>query len=147
LTHSQTCLHQTRHDYSLPYLWQCVSSALTILPACIFLYKNHGYKLYGKDASKIVEELIKDASDKDKFSSKIEKWGRLSYWLKRLLNMHRVTDARYVLNSIMEDAVREDRGFEGTLDEEYVFGPEGTSKTAQFHVWQVKDGEFAEAPP
>jgi ABC-type branched-subunit amino acid transport system substrate-binding protein len=106
-------------------------------------YQNNGYKLYGQDAAKIIEELVKKANEE--FSSKINERNRLSNWIKWLFNIHSVKDARYVLNSVMKDAVLKRYKFDGTLeDEKYSFGPYGTREGAKFHIWQIKNGTFVE---
>lgn len=105
-------------------------------------YKVHGYGLYGKDAYTIVEELIKDANAG--FASIMKKQNKLLYWSKQLLNIHRVSDARFAVRSIMEDAVINQDTFDGTLDDKYIFKPDGTREGAHFHVWQIKDHKFEE---
>lgn len=105
-------------------------------------YKDQGYELYGKDAYAVVEELIKDANAG--FASIMKKQNRLSYWSKRLLKIHRVSDARFAIKSVMEDAVMNRRTFNGTLDGKYIFKKDGTREEAHFHVWQIKNRKFEE---
>lgn len=111
---------------------------------------GQGYALYGEYAFKIIKILIDEANNK--FKEKMREKGRVSYWLKRLLDMHRVKDTRYVLNSTMKKFkgdeypyCYEPYEFKINDKEYYVFQKDGTRENAKFHVWQIKNGQFTEA--
>jgi branched-chain amino acid transport system substrate-binding protein len=102
-------------------------------------YKGERYRSYGKDAYAIVEKLVKDANDE--FAPKMRERRLVVYWVRQLLNMHRVHDARLVIGSVMSEAVTKRTTFDGTVGQ-YIFKDDGTRDNADFRVWQVKDGEF-----
>ena len=111
-------------------------------------YDKHKYGLYGKDAAEIIRQII--LNDKKDFSKIVGRERKIQYGLKRLLNIHRVTDARLFINEILESAFETDREFESTLTEEkYVFKRVGNDderkvirKSAKFHIWKVENNQF-----
>jgi branched-chain amino acid transport system substrate-binding protein len=107
-------------------------------------YIKYGYSLYGGDAASIVRELVYDANDL--FPTKVKERGFVLYLLKYLLNVKRVKDARFVLNSVMHSAVVSPlRKFKiKETKEEYVFRGDAVRENAKFHIWQVRNQTFKE---
>ncbi|MFX0138908.1 MAG: ABC transporter substrate-binding protein [Candidatus Hodarchaeota archaeon] len=122
-------------------------------------YLDYGYCLYGKDAAIIISDVIQSANKS--FTEKMKEKNKPVYFLKNLLNIHRVTDARWVINSIMQDYARDKKEFKGDLEDEPFFfdakgakgfiSKPGTTEKVKFHVWQIqrdnKDSlKFVEIP-
>jgi len=103
------------------------------------------YTIYGECACKIAKELINEANNN--FTKVIKSQRRVSYFFKWLLNMHRISDARYVLNEVMEDAVTEpSTKFYCLLEEDgFIFERRGVRKGATFSVWHIEGGAFCDS--
>ena len=99
-------------------------------------YFNDGFRTIGKDARSIVDWLIDDTNQH--FDTNRRKYASFKYWTLLLLNRHEVEDARTVLNSRMEKAVRDDKVFESTLDQYQFVRDNGKNNLAQWHIWKVK---------
>lgn len=96
--------------------------------------ENDGYVLYGRDIGYIVNDLLADTNLHFTEEMELESW--MLYWSKWLLKMHRVTDARHVLRSVMERAaIWDNRRFVGKLGD-YVFNKDGLRENARFHIWR-----------
>ncbi|SFK34808.1 branched-chain amino acid transport system substrate-binding protein [Nitrosomonas aestuarii] len=106
-------------------------------------YFNDGFKTIGKDARSIVDWLIDDTSQH--FETDRRENASFKYWLLFLLNRHEVEDARTVLNSRMEKAVRDDKVFESTLDQYQFVRDNGKNSLAQWHIWKVEKVEQDDA--
>ncbi len=111
-------------------------------------YNKHKYGLYGKDAAEIIRQIISD--NRNDFSQIVSKRKKIQYGLKRLLNIHRVTDARLYINEKLKTAFEIDREFISNFTKErYVFKRvEGKDerkiirKSAKFHIWKIEDKKF-----
>jgi len=100
-------------------------------------YNKDQYVWYGKQAREIVEHLIRDADVR--FSQALTDKEPLSFFFKRVLNVHRVGDARTAIGAIMNE-----RHTFQTPDVTYIFDHDGKSATGEFHIWQIQKGKFVE---
>lgn len=103
-------------------------------------YSAHHYGAFGADAHAVVDQLLRDADQR--FVELAGREGGFGYRLRRLLGIRRVSDARRALSQAMQNAVLQRRAFklpDGTTS----FGANGVRTDAAFHVWQIKDGKFA----
>jgi len=107
------------------------------------LYNNFGYALYGADAAGIVNELISDANEK--FSKRARGRGAIGFWLKRLFNIKRVNDARFVLNGLMQEAMTGRVFKSAKTQEEYRFHRNAIREGSVFRIWTIRDGKFVQA--
>lgn len=98
-------------------------------------YQKDGYQAYGQDAALIVNDVIADANMR--FTDIMKERGWLRYWVKWILKIRRVSDARRAVKAVMERAAIWDlHSFKGVLGE-YEFGNDGTRANAAFHIWRV----------
>ncbi len=102
------------------------------------------YELFGRDARLMVERLIDEADAR--FVERRRRLHPFDYLLKRVLALHRVADAREVLNEAIRSLPKLSRDQQGT--EEFTYRSDsGLSNTNQrFHVWQVTQGRFTDVP-
>jgi hypothetical protein len=63
----------------------------------------------------------------------------LSFYFKRVLNAHRVGDARTAIGAIMNE-----RHTFRSSDLTYIFDHDGKGAANEFHVWQIQKGKFVE---
>ena len=108
-------------------------------------YEN-GSKSIGENASLIVNTLIDETNEH--FTADRREHAPFKYWSLLLLNRHEVEDARIVLKSRMENAVRDDKVFEfKSVPDKYQFvSDNGKNLLAQWRIWKIekiqKDGEM-----
>ncbi|MCP5274030.1 MAG: ABC transporter substrate-binding protein [Burkholderiales bacterium] len=102
-------------------------------------YFENGFKAIGKDARSIVNTLIDETNEH--FIADRRENASFKYWILVLLNRHEVEDARIVLKSRMESAVRDDKVFENksTLDKYQFVSDNGKNLLAQWHIWKVEE--------
>jgi branched-chain amino acid transport system substrate-binding protein len=96
-----------------------------------------GYKNYGRDAEKIIEKLVHDANAI--LSGKMN----VGLATRRLLNMHRVSDARAALLQAMADPPEFSDMPSG---ETYKFAvkPDGKLENGRFKIWKIQNGKFTD---
>ena len=63
----------------------------------------------------------------------------MSFFFKRVLNVHRVSDARSAIATIMNER----HAFQ-TPDVTYVFDHDGKGAKSEFHIWQIQKGKYVE---
>ena len=67
-----------------------------------------------------------------------------------IFDIHNIHDARLVLNSIMEDSVKQYGEFHRKFrcnGKAIHFNEKGEMEGATFHVLQIRDGKFCDADP
>jgi hypothetical protein len=105
-------------------------------------YQTQGARAYGRTAYAITEELIRESGKR--FQAIRREGSPAGYWMKSLLNMRDVRDARAVLTFLMLRAVTSEQKFH-TGGVSYKFKYNGRTEGPLFHVWQVRDGSFIDA--
>ncbi len=100
--------------------------------------RTKGYSAYGRNAITLVQNLIREA---DREFSRNRRDQDRFYWRKRARKMHRVGDARAVLDEVMQQCVARP-GLNGTTDCKYQRDADGKEENGFFHVWQAKGGHF-----
>lgn len=109
-------------------------------------YFEKGFRTIGYDARSIVNTLIEETNGH--FTTELIEYAPFKYWALLLLNRHEVEDARMVLKSRMENAVRDDKVFESesVLDKYQFVSDNGKNLLARWYIWKVeeiqKDGEM-----
>lgn len=109
---------------------------------------DQGNRLYGRDARAVVESLIEEANRN--FKELRGRRGPLSYRVRSLLGMHRISDARQVLIQLMTSKMAGDkRDFMLPGGRKTRFGPGMKNEMARFHVWTIQGDGFRDAwsPP
>jgi hypothetical protein len=96
--------------------------------------------ILGRDAYAIVRELVKDVGP----HRPILLGTTWKYKLRRLLQMHRVTDARRALDAVMIAEVKASRIFVGPTNNEYRFVSPYRREGAKFHVWNIQDRKIVD---
>jgi ABC-type branched-subunit amino acid transport system substrate-binding protein len=119
------------------------------LSATEFTDATKGYKKYGEDAYGLARRMIEQA-DKE-FANRMRARSRLSYWLKQALKVHRVSDARAVLDGVIQEYVTQRKSPTSLTDCLYQRKANGDPVTpddaeAKFHVWRVQNGQFLDCP-
>ena len=101
-------------------------------------YFENGFKIIGEDARSIVDKLIDETNEH--YTADRRKNAAFKYWALHLLNRHEVEDARIVLKSRMENAVRDDRifDFKNAADKYQFASDNGKNLLAQWHIWSVE---------
>ena len=104
--------------------------------------RSFGYEYCGRDAGQIVLTLITEADQR--FSEIRKDQGTLAYDLTRVLNMHRVTDARAVIRQVMKEYMHNERKRFQQMPSKsnYQFNSLGEPVSRDFHVWQIRQGRF-----
>jgi ABC-type branched-subunit amino acid transport system substrate-binding protein len=105
-------------------------------------YTDGGYTQYGGDAYNLVRLWIKEA-DKE-FIERRRQQSWFLYWVKLALKMHRVTDARAVLDEVVQEYVTDPNGPNSQTDCKYQRKANGKESTSGFHVWRIQDSKFAD---
>ena len=108
------------------------------------IYNDQGFSVYGKDAFLVIQKLLHDADQQ--FGSLAGRENRIGYWLRKLLGVRRVSDARRALLYLMSDAARDRQRFKLSGGTQAVFSGDGTREDATFQVWQIRDHTFNAAP-
>jgi len=108
-------------------------------------FNERGFEIRGAQAFQLLSQLI--ANTDYEFSTHAAKQGGVWYYVRWVLGIHRVGDARNALRAFMEQAVNSDHPF--LLDgQRYTFNRDGTAKETEFHVWQVltpsKESKFTD---
>jgi hypothetical protein len=94
--------------------------------------------ILGRDAYAIIREIVKDVGP----HRPILLGTTWKYRLRRLLQMHRVTDARSALDIVMIAGVKASRTFVGPTNNEYRFVSPYRRVGAKFHVWNIQDKQI-----
>jgi branched-chain amino acid transport system substrate-binding protein len=105
-------------------------------------YAISNYGIYGKDASKLVAQMVEETDPR--LSELAGKQGGIGYLVRRILGLRRVGDARNALIAYMEEAVRTGHQFDLTAGGRCQFKDDGTRLDATFHVWKVNSFEFGD---
>jgi branched-chain amino acid transport system substrate-binding protein len=99
---------------------------------------------YGKDAFKLVKQLVEDANVRfDELAGAEDATGFL---VRRALGLRRVRDARNALIAVMREAVKTGRKFDLDGGTKGMFKEDGTRADASFHIWTVKNHRFVDSP-
>jgi branched-chain amino acid transport system substrate-binding protein len=104
--------------------------------------KNKAYAQYGKSAYTLVQKLIEQANNKFGDIRRNQAW--LTYWVRQVLNMHRVSDARAVLDEVIQKLVTQENGLNSLTDCKYHRNEAGVESTSGFNVWQIVAGKFTD---
>jgi ABC-type branched-subunit amino acid transport system substrate-binding protein len=121
----------------IPKEGRAADGIFLIHPLSAEVYNNDQFAWYGSQARGIVEHLVRDANAR--FSQALSDKEPLSYLFKRILNIHRVGDARTAISAIMNE-----RHTFQTPTITYIFDHEGESSTSEFHIWQIQKQQFVE---
>jgi branched-chain amino acid transport system substrate-binding protein len=105
-------------------------------------YALSNYGIYGKDAVKLIAQMVEETNDR--FSSLAGQQGGFGYFLRRVLGIRRVKDARNALIAYMEESVRTGHEFDLTGGGRCQFRDDGTRVNTSFHVWTVNGTEFVD---
>ena len=119
-------------------------------PANAKQFEPQGHGLYGKDARLMVETLVSKAAAE--FDAYRRGHHPLDHVFKRVLDIHRVYDARQVLHHVIDrDLFRMDAVEGGEKDTRldlgytYPSSDEYSISNTKFRVWQVKGKRFEDA--
>jgi hypothetical protein len=121
----------------IPKEGKAVEGVYLFHPLDANVYNSAQYAWYGSQAREVVEHLVRDADSR--FSQSLSSQEPVSYFFKRLLNIHRVGDARLAIGAIMTE-----RHTYQTQSLTYAFDHDGASSTSVFHIWQVQKRKFVE---
>jgi ABC-type branched-subunit amino acid transport system substrate-binding protein len=105
--------------------------------------ETKGYTQYGKNAYILAQTLIGEADKEFSKTRREQAW--LSYWVKQMLNIHRVSDARAVLNNVIQGYVTHRDGPNSLTECKYQRNETAEESDSGFHVWQIQNGQFADA--
>jgi hypothetical protein len=105
-------------------------------------YAVSNYGVYGKDAAKLVSQMAEETDNR--FTDLAGKQGGFGYFVRRILGIRRVSDARNALIAYMEEAVRTGHQFDLTAGARCQFKDDGTQVGATFHVWKVNGTAFGD---
>lgn len=101
-----------------------------------------GYAQYGKNSYTLLKKLIQEAEQNFSDNRRNEAW--FSYWAKRVLKMHRVSDARAVLNDVIQEAVTQANGLNSLKNCSYHRNEVGDESASGFNVWRISNGKFTD---
>ena len=101
---------------------------------------TRGYAQYGEDALTLAQNLIREADQKFGKTRREQAW--FSYWVKWALNMHRVRDARAVLDNVIQGYVTHQNAPNSSADCKYHRADNVEESKSGFHVWKIKNGQF-----
>jgi ABC-type branched-subunit amino acid transport system substrate-binding protein len=102
----------------------------------------NGYSEYGTNASELTKQLLNSAAER--FGDLASRNSGFGYSIRRILGLHRITDARNAVVQVMNDST-DTVSFNLTGRDQCVFQKkDGLCATAQFHVWQVKQQRFVD---
>jgi hypothetical protein len=104
--------------------------------------ESKGYTQYGKNASILAQKLIGEADKKFSKTRREQAW--FSYWVKRMLNMHRASDARAVLDKVIQGYVTHQNAPDSLTDCKYQRKETVEESDSGFHVWQIRNGQFTD---
>jgi branched-chain amino acid transport system substrate-binding protein len=121
----------------IPQEGKAVEGVYLFHPLAANVYNSAQYAWYGSQAREVVEHLVRDADSR--FSQTLSDKESVSYFFKRLLNIHRVGDARMAIGAIMSE-----RHTYQTPTLTYAFDHDGASSTSEFHIWQIQKQKFVE---
>jgi branched-chain amino acid transport system substrate-binding protein len=121
----------------LPEKGEAAEGIFLTHPLAADVYRKDSYVWYGRQVREIVEHIIRDANLR--FSQALIDKKPVSFLLKRVLNIHRVGDARTAVSAIMNE-----RHTFQTQDLMYKFDHEGRNATSEFHVWKIQNRKFLE---
>jgi len=105
-------------------------------------YRVSGNVAYGEDAVKITEQILDQA--RMQFFELAKKEGGSGYWVRKLLGLRRVSDARNVLSRVMYDSVFNGRKFSLADGTELQFVSDANENTANFYIWQIRERQFTD---
>ena len=109
-------------------------------PLTVATYKKAHYGVYSQDALRIIDQLLDRANQH--FAEYAAKQGGMGYTIRRLLRVHRISDARNVLIETMHTG--RDLPFRRSTGERIQFDREGAPVGAHFHVWRIEGGQFTD---
>jgi branched-chain amino acid transport system substrate-binding protein len=121
----------------IPKEGKAVEGVYLFHPLSANVYNSAQYTWYGSQAREVVEHLVRDADSR--FSQTLSNKEPVSYFFKKLLNIHRVGDARTAIGAIMSE-----RHSYQTPSLTYAFDHDGASSTSEFHIWQIQKQKFVE---
>jgi ABC-type branched-subunit amino acid transport system substrate-binding protein len=118
------------------------------LKASVFRSNNQGYGVYASYALEIIDRLLKKADQR--FSELARQEVGAAYLMRKLLQVHRVSDARAVLDKCMIRSMTSP--YRLSNGEVFRFRKEGTREDARFNVWRIANHQFqdfteSEEPP
>jgi branched-chain amino acid transport system substrate-binding protein len=119
------------------------------LTAAEYQDASKGYAKYGHDAYNLAARMIQQA-DKE-FAKRRQSHGWLSYWFKFALKMHRASDARAVLDEVIQGYVTQLNSPTSLTECKYERKANGEpvnpdDAEAKFHVWHIQNGQFFDCP-
>ncbi len=116
------------------------------MQASDFNNPDAGYEVFGRNAFRIIEQIINSANDN--YAGRAAARGGLGYRIRGLLGLRRAVDARNVIAAVMQEATSTatKRLFSVTSGGSYRFDEAGTPIDAKWHVWQVQGGKFVDVP-
>lgn len=121
----------------IPREGKAVEGVYLFHPLSAHVYNSTQYAWYGSQAREVVEHLVRDADSR--FSQTLSTEEPVSYFFKKLLNIHRVSDARISIGAIMTE-----RHSYQTPSLTYAFDHDGASSSSEFHIWQIQKQKFAD---
>ena len=121
----------------IPKEGKAIEGVYLFHPLSADVYNSAQYAWYGTQAREVVEHLVRDADSR--FSQTLSREEPISYFFKKLLNIHRVGDARLAIGAIMNE-----RHTYKTPSLAYAFDHDGASSTSEFHIWQIQKQKFVE---
>ena len=104
------------------------------------VFNKNGYGIYASNAIEIIDRLLKKSDQR--FVELARQEAGLPYEFRRLLNMHRVTDARRVLIKSMNRSMASP--FRLSTGEVFRFRKDATREDARFNVWQIQNRTFVD---
>lgn len=105
--------------------------------------KPDRYAIYGAEAFELLERLVEGANDT--YERALQRRSIL-YWMRRMLNIHRVADARVAIGAAMQRAVLTQRPFELDGGRQCIFRHNGTRSDARFNIWQISRNGISDVP-
>ena len=116
------------------------------MQASDFNSPNAGYEVFGRNAFRIIEQIINSANDN--YTARAAARGGMGYRIRGLLGLRRAVDSRNVIAAVMQEATSTATKRLFTLNSggSYRFDEAGTPIDAKWHVWQVQGGKFVDVP-
>jgi len=96
---------------------------------------DEGFGYWGALAHQTTHQLLRSANER--FDDLASQNGGTIYYMHKILNIHRVADARRVLKSTMEEHVLKEQPLV-LKGKEYIFRHNGFARDSIFHIWQVR---------
>src|SRR5262249_39218514 len=121
---------------------QSLEGVYLTYPLTASAYGDSGHSIYGSDAREIVSQLIE--SSERRFRDLAGDKGGISYQIRRLFGIRRVSDARNAVTVFMESAVRSEHSFHLSNNQEAKFRDDGSRIGGLFSVWKIAAGRFVD---